>query len=80
MLHVLNKGFIGVRVHRALHPVPPIRKRRLPVIAAIIAVILFALSAWAIVWTAHKSDQLAMLEEERQRRAEALVKGGSIFK
>ena len=48
-------------------------------ITLILAAFAFILSAWAIVWTAHKSDQLAMIEEERQRRAEALVKGGSLF-
>ena len=48
-------------------------------IPIILAILFFVVTAWAIVWTAHRSDQLSMVEEERQRRAEALVKGGSIF-
>jgi len=40
----------------------------------------FVATAGVFVWAAIKSSTLREREEERQRRAEALIKGGSIFK
>ena len=46
----------------------------------ILAAIAFAATAILIIWGALKSASMREREEQRQRRAEALVKGGSIFK
>lgn len=40
----------------------------------------FVATAGVFVWAAIKSSALREREEERQRKAEQLIKGGSIFK
>lgn len=49
-----------------------------PVIALAIAA--FAATGFLIVWAVLKSASLRDDEEQRQRKAEQLIKGGSIFK
>ena len=40
----------------------------------------FAATVGVFIWAALKSSTLRERDEERQRKAEALVKGGSLFK
>ena len=45
-----------------------------------LAIAAFAATGFLIVWAVLKSASLRDDEEQRQRKAEQLIKGGSIFK